>query len=111
MDYRCPCCGKALGGRKRIGAIVARMEIDCPHCRGRIRLNVHPLEMRIVLAGFGAFVALAALGFALQSQALVVIALAVGAAGPLALPVLERYYFRDWARYVPVTANPGSDPS
>ena len=100
MDYRCPSCGKDLASRKRIAAIITRMELDCPHCRRRIRLNLHPLEVRIVLAGFVAFVALAGLGYALRSNALSVIALVAGMTGPSLLPVVERVWIRNWARYV-----------
>lgn len=111
MDYRCPACGKDLGKRKRIGAVIARMEIDCLHCRSRIQLNLHPLETRLVIGSFGAFLALAALGYLLHGNALIVLALVAGMAGPMALPVIERTWLRDWPRYAPVAAKTGGAPS
>jgi DNA-directed RNA polymerase subunit RPC12/RpoP len=111
MDYRCPSCRKDLGNRKGIQAIITRMEIDCSFCGRRIRLNVHPLERGIVFSSFGSFVALAALAYSLHSNMLVLVALAVGMAGPTALPVLERTYLRNWARYLPAGANPGGNRS
>lgn len=78
-----------------------RMESDCSFCGSRLRLNVHPLEPRIVYCSFGSFAALAALAYSLQSNMLILIALAAGMVGPTALPVLERTYLKNWARYVP----------
>lgn len=108
MDHRCPLCARDLGGRRRLGAIVVRMEMDCPHCRGRIQLNVHPFEMKVVLASFAAFVVLAALGYVLHSNPLIFIALIAGMAGPIALPAIERTLLKNWARYMPA---PGRDKS
>ena len=101
MDYRCPICHKDLGKRKLVQAIIMRMESDCSFCGGRIRINVHPLEPRIVYWSFGSFAALAVLAYSLQSDMLILLALAAGMVGPTALPVLERTYLRNWARYVP----------
>ncbi len=106
MDYRCPCCGKDLGTRKRRHSIIARMEFDCEYCKKRIRLNTHPLESGIVFASFGTFLALALLAWAMKNESLAVLALFAGAAAPLVLPFLERTWFRNWARYVPA---PGRD--
>lgn len=111
MDNRCPNCGKDLGSRKRVNAIVARMEIDCLHCKSRIQLNVHPLELKVVFFSFGSFIALGALAYALQSNALAVLALAIGVAGTVALPVLERTRLREWPRYIPVGRGSGGKPS
>ena len=111
MDYRCPSCRKDLGNRKLVQAIVTRMESDCSFCGSRIRLNVHPLESAIVFSSFGSFVALAALAYSLHSNMLILLALAAGMVGPTALPVLERTYLRNWARYVPAGANPGGNRS
>jgi len=107
MDYGCPICGKDVGGRRRLGPVVVRMEMDCPHCRGRIQLNVHPLEMRIVLGGFAAFAVLAALGYVLHNNAVIFLALIAGMAGPVALPAVERVWLRHWARYAPVASRSG----
>ena len=111
MDYRCPSCRKDLGNRKTIHAIVTRMEINCSFCSSRIRLNVHPLESAIVFSSFGSFIVLAALAYSLDSNMLILLALAAGMTGPTALPVLERTYLRNWARYVPAGVNPGGNRS
>lgn len=77
------------------------MEIDCPACQRRLRLNLHPLETAVVLAGAGTFVAVALLAYQRQSQGLLLAALAVGMAAMGAVHVVERYWLRDWPRYVP----------
>jgi DNA-directed RNA polymerase subunit RPC12/RpoP len=102
MDKRCPICRADLGARKLSQAIVARMEIDCPHCMSRVRLNYHWTEVIAVFLGFGAFVVLAALAYRLQSQGLMLFAFGAAMAGALALPVLERTYLRSWPRYAPI---------
>jgi hypothetical protein len=104
MDHRCPLCAGSLARRKLSQSIVARMEIDCSHCKGRIRLNVHPAEFIVVLLGFGTFVVLAALAYALQSQRLALIAFGAAMAGALALPLLERTFLRSWPRYAGMAA-------
>ena len=101
MDNRCPLCGNDLGRRKLAHSIIARMEIDCPRCGRRLRLNLHPAETSLVLAASAAFVALAILAYRGQSQGLLLAAFAVGAAGMGAVYVLERRWLRDWPRYVP----------
>lgn len=110
MDNRCPICASGLGRRKLSQAIVARMEIDCPHCKGRLRLNLHQLEFGLLLSTFAGFLALAVLAHRLQSQALLLTALACGLAGILALHGLERSWLRDWPRYVPVTPRRETSP-
>lgn len=100
MNYRCPVCRINLGERK-LSRIVARMEIDCPNCKQRLRLNMHPAEMKAVVLSFVAFVTLAAIGYGLQSQGLVLLAFGSGAAGAVAVVLLERTRLRDWPRYVP----------
>jgi ABC-type Fe3+-siderophore transport system permease subunit len=77
------------------------MEIDCPACQRRLRLNLHPLETAVVLAGAGAFVATALLAYQRQSQGLLLAALALGVAAMAAVHVVERHWLRDWPRYVP----------
>ena len=101
MDYRCPFCGKEVRNRKLAQSIVARMEIDCPHCRSRIRLNVHRAEEALVFLVFAALALLAALTVWSRSQSLALVVLAVAALAAAALPVLERTYLRDWLRYAP----------
>ena len=103
MDYRCPCCGKDLRSRKLVHAVISRMEMDCRHCNKRIRLNMHPLEEKIVFASFGSFLVLAVLAYSLKSETLTLLAVAAGMVLPTALPVLERTRLRNWARYVPAT--------
>ena len=101
MDNRCPLCGKDLGRKKLAYAVIARMEIDCPRCQRRLRLNLHPAETAVVLAASAAFVTLAALAYQRQSQGLLLAALALGTAGMAAVYLLERRWLRDWPRYVP----------
>ena len=54
-----------------------------------------------MLVGAGAFVAVALLAYQRQSQGLLLAALAVGMAAMGAVHVVERYWLRDWPRYVP----------
>ena len=108
MDYRCPICRADLGHRKLSQAIVARMEMDCTHCKGRVRLNVHRLEMIIVMFNFGAIAVMGALAYWYQSQGLMLVAIGAAMAGVLALPVLERTGLRNWPRYTPAARNPDS---
>jgi len=104
MDHRCPLCAGSLATRKLSQSIVARMEIDCSHCKSRIRLNLHWAEVVVVLLGFGTFVVLAALAYALHSQGLALIAFGAAMAGALALPLLERTFLRSWPRYARMAA-------
>jgi DNA-directed RNA polymerase subunit RPC12/RpoP len=107
MDYRCPICAKDLATRKLLQSVIARWEIDCRHCGRRIRLSVHPLELKVVTLSFAAFVVLAVLAWRLESNALTLLALVVGVGGAAALPVLERTTLRAWARYAPHERNSG----
>jgi len=102
MDNRCPVCRADLGARKMSQAIVARMEIDCPRCKSKIRLNYHWTEVVAVSLSFGAFVVLAALAYWLQNQHLTLFAFGAAMAGALALPLLEWTYLRTWPRYAPI---------
>lgn len=106
MDHRCPVCRTDLRKRRWSQAIVARMEIECPHCKSVLRLNIHRAEVALVLAVFAAIVALGTLGYRLHSDALLLAAFIVAMLGSLALPVLERRYLRSWPRYAPLRAAP-----
>lgn len=106
MDYRCPVCGANLGKRKLIQAVVARMEIDCSHCKSTIRLNVHRAEAIIVLLDFGTIVVLAAFAYWFQSQSLMLSAFGAATVGALALPLLEKTYLRTWPRYASIVQSP-----
>lgn len=106
MDYRCPVCGVNLVKRKLIQAVVARMEIDCSHCKSTIRLNVHRVEAIVVLLDFGMIIVLAAFAYWFQSQGLVLAALGAAMVGALAMPVLERTYLRTWPRYASIVKSP-----
>jgi hypothetical protein len=99
MDYRCPVCRMNLGKRRLGQAIFARMEVDCPHCKSTLRLNLHRTEVILVLLNFGSIVVLAAFAYLFQSQGLVLTALGAAALGALALPLLEQTYLRTWPRY------------
>jgi DNA-directed RNA polymerase subunit RPC12/RpoP len=101
MDNRCPVCGKDLGRRKLAHSIVARMDVDCPHCGGGLSVHVHPAERILVLAGAGGALALAVLSYLAQSQALLLAALLAGMAAAGAMSMLDRIWLRDWPRYVP----------
>lgn len=106
MDHRCPCCKADLGRRKLSQAIIARMEMDCPHCLNRIRLNVHPAETFVVLLNFGTVLVLAALAWGYQSQGFVLATLAAAMASLLALPLLEKTFLRRWPRYAAMARRP-----
>jgi len=108
MDYRCPNCSKDLATRKLLQSVIARWEIDCRFCGGRIRLNLHPLELKVVTLSFALFVALAVLAWRLESNLLTLLALCAGAGGAVALPILERTRLRTWARYASLARRPGS---
>ncbi len=75
------------------------MDLDCRHCGGRIRLNLHPTEMAVVLLGVAAFVAAAALAYRLQSQTLLLAVIGITMTGAVAAHLLERTWLRDWPRY------------
>jgi len=99
MDHRCPVCRADLGARKLSQAIVARMEMDCPQCSGRIRLRLHRAEVIVVLVIFGALAVLGGLAYWYRSEALVLFTVGTLLAGSLALPLLERTWLRTWPRY------------
>jgi DNA-directed RNA polymerase subunit RPC12/RpoP len=107
MDHRCPVCRTDLSGRKLSQAVVARMEIDCPKCGSRIRLNVHRVEVIVVLLSFGTIVVVGALAYWFQSRGLMLFTLGAVLAGSAAFPLLERAWLRTWPRYAPVAENPG----
>ncbi len=104
MDYRCPTCRANLGKRRLIDTVVARMEMDCPQCTSRIRLNVHGAEMVIVVFGFGAIAVLGLLAWWTQSHGLALVAFGAAMLGSLALPLLENTWLRNWPRYLPAAA-------
>jgi len=100
MDHRCPHCRSDLAARKLSQAVIARMEIDCPYCKRRIRVNLHRAESAIVLGSFAAFAAFAALAYWLPREGLYLAAFAAAMAGAAALPLLERTWLRAWPRYM-----------
>ena len=102
MDYRCPACRADLGKRKLIHSIIARMEMDCPHCGRTIRLNIHRAEMAVVLLNFGTIVVLGAFAYWLQSHGLALALFGALMLGALALPLLEQTWLRTWPRYAMV---------
>lgn len=99
MDHRCPECGASLARRKLVHAVVARIEIDCEHCKRRIRLNIHPLESAVVTANFAVVLVLGALAYWFQTQELMLWTLAAALFAGVAVPLLERTVLRDWPRY------------
>ena len=108
MDCRCPACGKDLGRRKLGHSVVARMEVDCTHCKSRIRVNVHRAETMLVLFNFVAIAVFFGGAYWLRNQTLAVVAFGAAMLGALALPLLEKIWLRDWPRYAPLP--PRSDP-
>lgn len=102
MDHRCPLCARDLAGRRLSQAVVARMEIDCPYCKRRIRVNVHRLEEALLFATLAGFVGFAALGYWLERESLYLAAFAAAMLGAAALPLVERIWLRTWPRYVPM---------
>jgi hypothetical protein len=106
VDNRCPLCARDLDRRKLGYSIVARMDVECPHCMGRLSVNVHRGEQAIVLLGTAAVLALAALSYAEQRQGLLLAALGAGMLAGVALFTLERIWLRAWPRYVERRARP-----
>ena len=100
MDYRCPHCTQSLRTRKLSQAIIARMEMDCPHCKGRIRLNIHRIEEAAVFLTIAALAILGALAYRHHSQHLAIAAMGVAFLGTASLPLIERFWLRAWPRYV-----------
>ena len=96
MEHRCPACGADLFRRTR--SVIPRMELDCPSCRARIQVNLHPVESALMMASFAAFVVFGALFYVFRQEGFLVAALA--ALSPAALlPFLERLWFKGWPRY------------
>jgi hypothetical protein len=106
MEYRCPLCSADLKKRKLSHAIVTRMEFDCSHCKGAIRLNVHRSEVIVAMLNFGIIIVLGAFAYWFQSQGLLLVTIAAAMLGTLALPVLERVYLKNWPRYAPQAQRP-----
>jgi DNA-directed RNA polymerase subunit RPC12/RpoP len=106
MQHRCPACGADLFRRTR--SVIPRMELDCPSCRARIQVNVHPVESALMMASFAAFVVFGALFYAFKQEGFLVAALA--ALSPAALlPFFERLWFKGWPRYRKPGARPGAE--
>ncbi len=99
MNYACPLCGADLAGRKLAGTVIARMDVDCPHCKGPLVVNVHAAESLVVLGTVAVCVALASLAYAWQSQGLLLAALAGAMSGAGVVHALERTWLRAWPRY------------
>jgi DNA-directed RNA polymerase subunit RPC12/RpoP len=107
MDYRCPLCGADLAQSKAVRSLIARMNVDCPRCMGRLEMNMHRAETALVLASVAGSVTLAALAYARQSQALLLAALGLGIAGAGAIYAIERTWLRHWPRFRARAATPG----
>jgi DNA-directed RNA polymerase subunit RPC12/RpoP len=107
MDYRCPLCGADLAQSKPARSLIARMNVDCPRCLGRLQMNVHRAETTLVLASVAGCVGLAALAYARHSQGLLLAALGLGMAGAAAIYGIERTWLRDWPRFRARESTPG----
>ena len=99
MDHRCPECGASLARRKLVHAVLARMEIDCEHCKRRIGLNIHKLESAVVMVNFTVVLVLGALAYWYRTQELMLWTLGAALFAGVAVPLLERTVLRDWPRY------------
>ena len=99
MNYRCPLCAADLAKSKPARSLIARMNVDCPRCLGRLQVNVHRAETVLVLASVAGCAALAALAYARQSQGLLLAALGGGMAGAAVMYVAERTWLRAWPRF------------
>jgi hypothetical protein len=99
MDFRCPLCGRDLASSKAARSLIARMDLDCLHCLGRLQVNVHRAETLLVLGTVAGCVALAALAYVRQSQGLLLAALGLGMAGAAAIYVAERTALHTWPRF------------
>jgi DNA-directed RNA polymerase subunit RPC12/RpoP len=104
MDYRCPHCTRSVKARKLSQSIIARMEMDCPHCKGRVRLNIHRVEEAVAFLNIAALAVLALLAYRYQSRDLVAAAIIVAFVGAASLPLIERFWLRAWPRYVAAEA-------
>ncbi len=100
MKYRCPACEKDLGTRKLSQAVISRLETDCPHCKSRLRFNVHRAEFAIVVFNFVAIAVFFAGAYWYPTERLAFYAFVAAMAGALMLPVLERIWLRAWPRFV-----------
>src|SRR5512134_533889 len=109
MDNRCPLCGKDLGRKKLAYAVIARMDMECPHCKGGLSMNLHRGETAVVILGTGSALLLLILSLYARSQALLLAAMAVGAAAAGAEFALERFWLRRWRRYAARRAAPGME--
>lgn len=112
MDYRCPLCRADVGKRKSNRAVLTGLSVECPHCRRKIPISMHPLETAIVMVDFGAIVILATLAYLYQSREFALAALGAVMVGALALPLVESTVLRRWPRYAPPAQSvPGTDNS
>ncbi len=109
MDYRCPLCKRDLASNKASRSLIARMDVDCPHCLGRLQVNVHRAETLLVVGTVAVCVALATLAYLRQSQGLLLAALGLGMAGAAAIYVAERTALRHWPRFRPRAAPPAME--
>lgn len=99
MDHRCPACSANLKQRKVAGAVIAKMEIDCPACGSRIRLNLHGTEVLAWVVHFAALGVAIVGGYLFQNKEVMVGGIVAAAIAALATRVLDRTYLRAWPRY------------
>lgn len=100
MDFRCPNCGKDLAKRKLAHSIIAKLELDCPGCMRRLRMNIHEVESAVTTLFSLGFVGMLLAGIVLERQDLMGIGIVVGLLGGAASFLVERLYLRDWPRYL-----------
>ncbi|OGA17352.1 MAG: hypothetical protein A3G25_09695 [Betaproteobacteria bacterium RIFCSPLOWO2_12_FULL_63_13] len=81
------------------------MEIDCSHCKGTIRVNIHRAEAFAVMLNFGTIILLAVLAYWFQSRNLVLLVFAAAMMGASVSPLIERIFLRTWPRYAPTDSS------
>lgn len=90
-------------------SLIARMDLDCPHCFARLQVNVHRAETLLVLGTVAGCVALAALAYLSQDRELLLVALGGGMAGAAAIYAAERTALRAWPRFRARETPPGME--
>jgi len=107
MDYKCPRCRESLrrqGITTRLlpgerTVVPMRVGYACRFCDATLRMNPHPLEMKLMSVALVATCSLFVVSRHLESKLLFMAATALMLAFSTALIVLSRTRFREWPRY------------
>jgi hypothetical protein len=81
--------------------VIAKMEIDCPDCKRRLTMNIHPVESTVTTLVSLGFVGALLAGISLENPTLVGMGIMIGLVGGAASLLIERVVLRDWQRYLP----------